>query len=187
MVRAIISHTDGSYWTFGTNEQGKQIASKQYIDDVADEQLYDADAEYPSSNRYVTYTPMSEQWDFRDKIGVLKSVLSDGYQVKNRDFDEPGTFYLTTQIPLKNSYQLYGFTKIEGDPHLKLPWVMNGIGEYSKQQLLTKYEQKSKWGDAALELVSYSFTTYYLNVCEYTYYEQTEDGFEEVENPFGGE
>ncbi len=182
MVNAIISHTDGSYWIFGTGEHGKKTAHKQQIDEVADERLYEATADYPNSNRYITYTPMNEQWDFKDKIGVFPSLLSDGYQMKDRESTQPGSLYLTTQIPLENTYQIYGFTKIEGD--LKLPWVLNGIGEFSKKQLLTKYEQKSKWGDLALELTSYSFTSYYLNVCDYTYYEQKEGGFVEVENPF---
>ncbi len=185
MVSAIVSHTDGSYWIFGDDGHGKKTASKQYIDEVADERLYEVDAEYPSSNRYITYTPTNEQWDFKDEIGVLKSVLSDGYQIKDRESAEPGSLYLTTQIPIKNTYQLYGFAKIEGDS--KLPWVLNGIGEFSKQQLLTKYEQKSKYGDLSLELTSYSFNTYYLNVCDYTYYEQTDDGFVEVGNPFVAE
>lgn len=185
MVSAIVSHTDGSYWIFGTDEHGKKTAQKQYIDDVADERLYDANAEYPNSNRYITYTPTGEQWKLEEKIGILKSIVSDGYEMKDKEVGEPGSLYLTTQIPLKNTYQLYGFTKIEGD--VKLPWVMNGIGEFSKEQLLTKYEQKSKWGDVALELTSYSFNSYYLNVCDYKYYQQTEDGFEEVENPFGAQ
>lgn len=183
MVSAIVSHPDGSYWVFGDDGHGKKTASKQHIDEVADERLYEVDAEYPSSNRYITYTPTNEQWDFKDEIGVLKSVLSDGYQMKDRESAEPGSLYLTNQIPIKNTYQLYGFSKIEGDS--KLPWVLNGIGEFSKQQLLTKYEQKSKYGDLSLELTSYSFSSHYLNVCEYTYYEQKEDGgFVEVGNPF---
>ncbi|MFK7905661.1 MAG: hypothetical protein AB8B69_11075 [Chitinophagales bacterium] len=182
MVNAIVSHTDGSYWIFGTGEDGKKTAHKQQIDDVADERLYDANADYPNSNRYITYTPTDEQWDFKDKIGVFPSILSDGYQMKDRESAEPGSLYLTTQIPIENTYQLYGFSQIEGDS--KLPWVLNGIGEFSKQQLLTKYEQKSKWGDLFLELKSYSFTSHYLNVCDYTYYEQKEGSFVEVKNPF---
>lgn len=183
MVNAIVSHTDGSYWIFGTDEHGKKTAHKQQIDEIADERLYEADAEYPSSNRYITYTATGEQWKMEDDIGILKPLVSEAYQMKDRESAEPGSLYLTTQIPLKNTYQLYGFTKIEGD--LKLPWVLNGIGEFSKQQLLTKYAQKSKYGDLDLELTSYSFTSYYLNVCDYTYYMQTEEGFEEVGNPFG--
>ncbi|MEZ4886410.1 MAG: hypothetical protein R3E32_16865 [Chitinophagales bacterium] len=182
MVDAIVSHPDGSYWIFGDDGHGKKTANKQHIDEVADERLYEEDAEYPSSNRYITYTPMDEQWKLEEKIGILKSIVSEGYTMKDRESAEPGSLYLTTQIPLENTYQLYGFSQIEGDS--KLPWVLNGIGEFSKEQLLTKYEQKSKWGDVALELTSYSFNSYYLNVCDYTYYEQKEDGFVEVENPF---
>lgn len=184
MVNAIVSHTDGSYWVFGTDEHGKKTAHRQQVDEVADERLYDAKAEYPSSNHYIRYTPTGEKWKLESDIGVLKTIVSSGYQMKDKEVGEPGNIYLTTQLPLQNTYQLYGFTKIEGDSHLSLPSVLNGIGEFSKQQLLTKYEQKSKWGDLALELTAYSYTTYYLNVCDYTYYESADNGFKQVKNPF---
>lgn len=184
MVDAIVSHTNGSYWIFGDDGHGKKTASKQHIDEIADKRLYDVDAEYPISNPYIRYASTEEQWKLEDDIGIFKTIVSEGYEMRDKDVSEPGNLYLTTQIPLKNTYQLYGFTKIEGDSHLKLPWVLNGIGEFSKEQLLTKYEQKSKWGNLSLELTSYSFSSHYLNTCDYTYYEEKTNGFVEVENPF---
>lgn len=149
MIQAVISYPDGIYKIFGTNEKGEKVILEQKISAVFGEEFDDA-----------VLKKMTETKTISQKNIQQKDILCDGFFMKYLKMEGGETLFATTQIPI-NSFQIYAFSRLDGD--CKLPISLNYINVLKKNQLITHIERDN----FILELLNYSPNPYEFQINEY--------------------
>ena len=171
MVDFVVSDPLGNYYFFGSDGHGNKTVDSQYVDWVADPDLYDENETYPYSDQYVVLTPtgnkksMDENSTIDGKPIVMEEYIWDFKKVRGYQ-----TAYITEMLPV-NSYQVYGFNKLEGD--IRLPDKdLDFVGTFGKHQTVTQVD----YGKIKTELVAYTYTTYFVEAGDYQYSVRLADG-----------
>jgi len=149
MIQAVISYPDGTYKIFGTNEKGEKVILKQQISAVFGEELDDEVLKKMEKTKTISQKNIQQ-----------KDILSEGFSMKYLKMEGGEILFATTQIPI-NSFQVYGFSRLEGD--CKLPISLDYINVFKKKQLITHIEQDN----FTLELLNYGPNPYEFNLKEY--------------------
>lgn len=149
MIQAVISYPDGTYKIFGTNEKGEKIIVKQNISTVFEKAVEDDVLE-----------KMTETKTISQKNIQQKDILCEGFFMKYLKMEGGETLFATTQIPI-NSYQLYAFSRLDGD--CKLPVNIDYSNVFKKNQLITHIERD----DFKLELLNYGPNPYEFQLKDY--------------------
>lgn len=149
MIQAVISYPDGMYRIFGTNEKGEKVLLKQFISSIVEEVYKDEVVEKVNQTKIISQNNIQQ-----------KDILCQGYYMKYLKMEGGETLFATTQIPI-NSFQIYGFSRLEGD--CKLPINMDYSNVFQKNQLITHVERDN----FRLELLNYSPNPYELNIKDY--------------------
>lgn len=171
MVEFVVSDTLGNYYFFGDDGHGTKTIDSQFVDWVANPDMYEADISYPVSDAYVSIKQtgkmksldQSSNIDGKPIVGV--EYLWDFSKVSGNQ-----TTYITEMIPV-NYYQVYGFNKLEGDINLPV-LALDFIGIFGKHQVVTQLIS----GDFNLELTNYEFNPSFVEAGDYQYSVQQADG-----------
>lgn len=149
MIQAVISYPDGTYRIFGTNEKGEKLILKQQISAVFGEEIDDD-----------VLKKIAETKTISQKNIQQKDILCDGFSMKYLKMEGGETLFATAQIPI-NSFQIYAFSRLDGDS--KLPISLDYINVFKKNQLITHIERDN----FTLELLNYGPNPYEFNIKEY--------------------
>lgn len=149
MIQAVISYPDGTFKIFGTNEKGEKVILTQKISAVFGEELDDD-----------VLKKMAETKTISQKNIQQKDILCEGFSLKYLKMEGGETLFATTQIPI-NSFQIYAFSRLDGD--CKLPISLDYINVFKKNQLITHIERDN----FTLELLNYGPNPYEFQLKEY--------------------
>lgn len=149
MIQAVISYPDGTYKIIGNNEKGEKVILKQQISAVFGEELDDEVLKKRAETKTISQKNIQQ-----------KDILCDGFSLKYLKMEGGETLFATTQIPI-NSFQVYAFSRLDGD--CKLPISLDYINVFKKNQLITHIERD----DFTLELLNYGPNPYELQLKVY--------------------
>jgi len=149
MVQAVISYPDGTYKIFGTNEKGEKIVLQQKVSAIFYTEVADDILEKRNQTKIISQKNIQQ-----------KDILCEGFNLKYLKMEGGETLFATTQIPI-NSFQMYGFSRLDGD--CKLPINIDYINVFTKNQLITHIVRNN----FKLELRNYGPNPYELNIKEY--------------------
>jgi hypothetical protein len=149
MIQAVISYPDGTYKIFGTEHDGKKIVLTQTINAIEGQELDEPMLKKTKDKQMISQKNIQQ-----------KDILCEGFTLKYLKMEGGETLFATTQIPI-NSFQLYGFSRLDGD--CKLPISLDYINIFKKNQLLTHVERDN----FKLELLNYGPNPYEFNVKDY--------------------
>ncbi len=149
MLQGVISYPNGEYRIFGTDENGKKMVLTQKVDAVVGEEILDA-----------ALVPTHKTKSIDQKNIQQKNIECTGYKIKYLKMEGQEILFTTNEIPI-NSFQLYGFCRLEGDA--KLPIDMDYINLLKKQQTLTHIER----ANFSLELLNYGPNPYEFLLTEF--------------------
>lgn len=149
MIQAVISYPDGTYKLFGTEHDGKKIVLTQTINAISGQEIEEPMLRKTTEKRIISQKNIQQ-----------KDILCEGFVLKYLKMEGGETLFATRQIPI-NSYQLYGFSRLDGD--CKLPISLDYINVFKKNQLLTHLERDN----FKLELLNYGPNPYEFNFKEY--------------------
>ncbi len=150
MIQAVISYPDGSYIIYATDENGRKIRIRQQVDAVlANGDFSKLLKALPENNTIISQKNIQQA-----------DIKTLGYILHFQKSNESEMLNITNQIPI-NSYQLYGFSKLDGDA--KLPLNLDYTNVVKNNQLVTHI-------DGAyfnLQLLNYGPNLYEVNIGEY--------------------
>jgi hypothetical protein len=147
MVKGVVSAPDGSYTIYGADEHGDGITSiVQKVEAVA-----------AAGSTYEDLAPLPDPKILPPMNSRQQDLVSKGYHLKYLKMEGGETFYATTQIPI-NSYQLYGFCRLDGDS--KLPVAFDFIGIVGKDQTVTNLAREG----FKMDLINFESNPYYLSI-----------------------
>ncbi len=164
MVDFVVSDTLGNYYFFGDDGHGVKTVDSQFVDWVADSKLYDKNASYPISDKYVSIKPTGKKKSL-DELSNMegKPLVGKEYQWTFNQVSGNQSTYITEMIPI-NFYQVYGFNKLEGDIALPVR-ELDFAGIFGKNQIITYLESE----DLKLELSFYQFNFSFVEAGDYEY------------------
>lgn len=149
MIKAVISFPDGKYKIFGEDESGKRIILTQTVNTVTGEEIAGE-----------SLIPLNEKRTVSQKNIQQKDIVSQGYKMNYIKMEGGEVLFATTQIPV-NSFQLYGFCRLEGDA--RLPVDIDYINLFKKGQLITHIERDN----FKLTLLNYGPNPYEFSAAGY--------------------
>jgi hypothetical protein len=149
MIQAVVSHPNGDYLIFGTQENGKKTVIKQNISAVVTNEI---DEKVLKSNK--------ETILISQKNMQQKDILCNGFVMKYLQMKGSETLFATNQISI-NAYQIYGFSRLDGDA--KLNFSLDYLNVFKKTQLISHIERT----DLKLKLLNYGPNPYEFIVNEY--------------------
>ncbi len=169
MVDFVVADTLGNYYTFGDNGHDKKVVTKQHIDWIASTQEI-KEPVLPQSNAFFTIEPLSKKRTISTTETKRKSIECHGFKmIYNKMFGQQNVF--VTEDILLNSYQIYGFNRLDGD--IKLPVSqLNLIDIVGRNQLATHIESDT----FKLELIAYESNPYHILPLDYQFYIQNKKG-----------
>lgn len=149
MIKAVISYPDGSYKIFAEDETGKRIILTQTVNAVTGQEIVDE-----------SLIPLNKKRTVSQKNIQQKDIVSRGFKMNYIKMEGGEVLFATTQIPV-NSFQLYGFCRLEGDA--RLPVDIDYINLFKKDQLITHIERDS----FKLTLLNYGPNPYEFSAAGY--------------------
>lgn len=149
MIHGVISYPDGGYKIFGEDESGKRILLTQTVNAVTGEEIPDE-----------ALIPLNMKKTVSQKSIQQKDIVSRGFKMKYIKMEGGEVLFATTQIPV-NSFQIYGFCRLEGDA--RLPVDIDYLNLFNKSQVITHIERNH----FKLSLLNYGPNPYELNTAGY--------------------
>jgi hypothetical protein len=149
MIQAIISYPDGKYIVFATDERGQQIRMVQQVNAIVSSEIEDNVLSSLEENRVISQKNIQQN-----------NIICKGYILKYLKMEGSEILFATTQIPI-NSFQLYGFSRLDGDS--KTAINLDFINVFKKSQLITHIERDN----FKLELLNYCPNPYEFQLKEY--------------------
>lgn len=149
MIQGIISYPDGTYKIFGTDENGKKMVQTQTVNAISGEELNEPMLKKTNENKHISQKNIQQ-----------KDIFCEGFTLKYLKMEGGETLFASTQIPI-NSFQLYGFSRLDGD--CKLPISLDYINIFKKNQLLTHVER----ANFNLELLNYGPNPFEFQLKDY--------------------
>lgn len=149
MIQAVISYPDGKYVVFSIDETGKKIRLEQVVKAVISPEIEDK-----------VLSLLEEKLIISQKNIQQKDLVCDGYIMKYLKMEGSEILFATAQIPI-NSFQVYGFSRLEGD--CKIPINLDFINVFPKKQLISHIDRK----EFNLQLVNYGPNLYEFNTKPY--------------------
>lgn len=149
MIQAVISYPNGDYEIYGTDENGLKTVLKENISAVAVDEVYD------NLLKPLEITKIIDQSNIQQK-----NIICKGYQFDYLKMQGSELLFATTQIPI-NSYQIYGFSRLNGDARITIG--LDYINIFSKLDVITNIERSN----FKLELLNYGPNPFEFSISEY--------------------
>lgn len=128
MLQAVISYPNGDYIGYLIDENGKKRTIRQHVPEVAEAET-GAQADF----HRLTARPQDSIVRHREYQHDQR-ILSSAIEISYMKSGEQETIYVTEDFTV-NAYQIYGFSRLEGD--MRLPFVLDYIRILTKKQLVT--------------------------------------------------
>jgi nitrogen fixation protein len=154
LLKAIISYPNGDYVGYLINEDGDKQIIHQHLTEVTEDFNLPADL-HSLRNLPQDYILRRREYQHDE------SILSKGIEINHVKSGEKETVYVSTDFKI-NTYQLYGFNRLEGD--MRLPFTLDYIGILSKNQLVTDVK-KNPYQTAKLN--AHTATVYHFDTAGY--------------------
>ena len=148
-IQAIISYPDGKYIVFATDERGQKIRMVQQVNAIVSSEIEDNVLSSLEENRVISQKNIQQN-----------NIICKGYILKYLKMEGSEILFATTQIPI-NSFQLYGFSRLDGDS--KTAINLDFINVFKKNQLITHIERDN----FKLQLLNYGPNSYEFQLKEY--------------------
>lgn len=149
MIDAIVSFPNGDYNIYAKGEFEGNVILKEHIDQVA------------SQDKIENVLESNEQ------IKIIKQVNSQpydiickGFKMNYQEMEGSEILFATTQIPV-NAWQIYGFSKLEGDA--LFPINLNYLNVFNSNYLITHIY----YPQLALRLITYESNPYEFEISGY--------------------
>lgn len=149
MIDAIVSFPNGDYKIYAKGEFEGNIILKEHIDQV------------------VSQDKIENVLESNGQIKIIKQVNSQpydiickGYKMNYQQMEGSEILFATTQIPV-NAWQIYGFSKLEGDA--LFPINLNYLNVFNKNYLITHIY----YPQLALRLITYESNPYEFEINGY--------------------
>lgn len=142
MIQAVISKPDGTYEVYGSDENGKKFFWTKKVNEVAEKEL-----------EITALKPLNIIRKINQSNIQQKDLNCLGFRLDYLKMEGSEMLFATTEIPI-NSYQLYGFCRLNGDA--KWPIQIDYIHLFQKNQVITHAESKYQ----KLELLNYGPNPY---------------------------
>lgn len=171
MIDFVVSDTLGNYYFFGNDGHNHQTINSQFVEWVANPEMYEENVSYPVSDQYVSITPSGKTKSL-DEFSTIdgKPILGKEYKWEFSKVKGNQSTYITEMIPI-NFYQVYGFNKLEGD--IRLPVAsLDFTGIFGKNQTITHFTSAG----FKLKLETYQFNPAFVEAGDYQYAVQQSDG-----------
>lgn len=149
MIQAIISYPNGDYKIFGRDEKGLKTVLKENISAVVVDEVYDNLLKPSEITKTIDQSNIQQ-----------KNIVCRGYQFEYLKMQGSELLFATTQIPI-NSYQIYGFSRLNGDARITIG--LDYINIFSKLDLITNIERSN----FKLELLNYGTNPFEFSISEY--------------------
>ena len=149
MIQAVISYPDGKYVVFTIDETGKKIRLEQVVKAVISPEIEEK-----------VLSLLEEKLIISQKNIQQKDLVCDGYIMKYLKMEGSEILFATAQIPI-NSFQVYGFSRLEGD--CNIPINLDFINVFPKKQLISHIDRQ----EFNLQLVNYGPNLYEFNTKPY--------------------
>lgn len=149
MIQAVISYPNGDYKIYGRDENGLKTVLKENISAVAVDEVYD------NLLKPLEITKIIDQSNIQQK-----NIICKGYQFDYLKMQGSELLFATTQIPI-NSYQIYGFSRLNGDARITIG--LDYINIFSKLDVITNIERSN----FKLELLNYGPNPFEFSISEY--------------------
>ena len=149
MIQAVISYPDGKYVVFATDEHGQKVRFEHQINAVVSSEIEDNVLSSLEENRVISQKNIQQN-----------NIITKGYILKYLKMEGSEILFATTQIPI-NSFQLYGFSRLDGDS--KTAINLDFINVFKKNQLITHIERDN----FKLQLLNYGPNPYEFQLKEY--------------------
>lgn len=128
MLQAVISYPNGDYLGYLIDENGQKQTIRQHIPAVTDVPTDPHPEEYQLRARLQDTIVRIREFQHDERIVSSAIDISYLHSGKNE------TVYVTEDFAI-NTYQIYGFGRLDGD--MRLPYVLDYIGILTKEQLVT--------------------------------------------------
>lgn len=128
MLKAVISYPNGDYVGYLIDENGEKQTIRQHVPEVAE-----AETSTQQGFHRLTAHPQDSIVRHRE-YQHDEAIISSAIDVRYLKSGEQETVYVTENFEV-NTYQIYGFNRLEGD--MRLPFVLDYIGILTKKQLVT--------------------------------------------------
>lgn len=169
MVDFVVADTLGNYYTFGNNGHNEKVVSKQHIDWITSTKERE-ESSLPQSNEVFLFKPLTEKRTIPTTENNQKLIECIGFKMIYNKMIGHQNLFLTENIPV-NSYQIYGYNRLEGDVKLPVP-QLDFIDIVSRKQLATHIESDT----FKLELIDYQYNPYHILPLDYQFYIQNNKG-----------
>lgn len=160
MIDFVVADTLGNYYFFGDNGHGEKVVTSQHIDWVT-EKTEDRNRVFPQSDYLITFEALSQKRYIPNSENQQQQFECKGFKMLYNKVQRQQNIYITEDIPL-NSYQVYGFNRLQGDIRLPVP-QLDMIGIVSEKQLVTHIENDI----FKLEFIAYEYNPFELNTKKY--------------------
>ena len=149
MIQAVVSFSNGDYKIYGTQENGKKVILTQNIEAVV---VNEIDDNLLISNQQIK--------KIIQKNIQQNDIICQGFRMKYLKMEGSETLFATQEIPI-NAWQLYGFSRLEGDAGVSSDFDYSNV--FKQNQLLTHvYKPELK-----LRLLNYGPNPYEFQISEY--------------------
>lgn len=159
MIDFVVADTLGNYRFFGDNGHGKKTVTTPQVGWISEK----TNEILPKSDYLITFEPLVKKRVIRNPETQQTEIECIGYKMLYNKVIRQQNMFFTEDIPL-NSYQVYGFNRLEGDIQLPVP-QLDMIGILSEKQLVTHIESDV----FKLELIAYEYNPYHINLTKYKY------------------
>ena len=149
MIQAVVSFSNGDYQIYGTQENGTKVILTQNIEAVV---VNDIDDNLLISNQ--------QSITINQKNIQQNDIICQGFIMKYLKIEGSETLFATQEIPI-NAWQLYGFSRLDGDARVSSDF--DYLNVFKQKQLITHvYKPELK-----LRLLNYGPNPYEFHVSEY--------------------
>jgi hypothetical protein len=149
MIHAVISFPNGDYKIYASEEFKDHVVFTENIEAVLNNSI---EKNVIKSNKKIK--------KIDQKNIQQKDIISEGFMMKYTQMEGSETLFATTQIPI-NAWQIYGFTRLDGDA--KLSSDFDYLNVFQKNQVITHVFNPQ----LTLKLLNYGPNPFEFSVKEY--------------------
>lgn len=183
MCSGVLSLPNGKYYAFFTDVHGEKKAFEYYNEEVNG-------FTHKVSPKYVSIKKSNITSTFKEKYSPYTGTISKNITFDFLELKKERSIFYSTEFPVKNAYQIYGFPSIPLEYGLP-PRYFRVNNCVDRNMLVTRFEEssydkKSESQGAYFELKGFGYTTYYLDTKEYKFFKVATRYNKEkaIKNPF---
>lgn len=185
MCNGVLSLPNGKYYTFFTDAHGEKKAFEYYNEEVNG-------FNHKVSPKYVSTKKTNITSKFNKKYSPYKGAISKHILFDFLELKKERSIFYSTEFPIKNAYQIYGFSETSIPLEYGLPpHYFQMSNSVDRNMLVTEFEENSydknsESRGAYFKLINFGHTTYYFDTKDYKFFKAATRYTKEkvIKNPF---